>query len=110
GLPVRLASGQVATEILDVCLPAGPVPVQNVEWEAALLDDEPRPLALRGEHSLDHGLVVGFRLHRDHEVTWGVADVDAPWALPSTGEARLHNAADLQVAVDRGDPADESVR
>jgi hypothetical protein len=79
-LPVRLASSQVASEILDMRLPAGPVLVQNGEGKAALLVRESCLLALGGEHSLDHGLVVGSQLHRDHQVVRRVADIDAPWA------------------------------
>src|SRR5579864_3775979 len=109
-LPVRLAASEVATEILDVCLPAGSMLVESVEWEAAFLDDEPRPLALPAKHSLDHSLVVGSGLHRDNEVIWGIANVNAPGAFPGAGEPGLHDAADLQVSLHRGDPAGEPLR
>jgi hypothetical protein len=48
-----LASSEVATEILGVRLPTGAGPVEDVQRQAALLDDEPGPFALRGEEGFN---------------------------------------------------------
>lgn len=91
------------------CQPA-PCLYRTSRGRPALLDDESRLLALRGEHSLDHGLVVGSRLHRDDQVVGRVTDIDAPGAFPGAREERLHDTADLEVTLDRGDPATKAVR
>ncbi len=79
----RSTGGQRAPEVLEVHLPAGAVEVQPLAREAALLDDQPRTVALSGEPGLEMRLLVGAGLGPEMEVVGGLAGLD-----PGPGRSR----------------------
>jgi hypothetical protein len=64
-----LASGQIATEILDVDLPPGAMQIEDVQRQAALLDDEPRPHTQMLEKQAALGSRPGVDLRLDPPVS-----------------------------------------
>lgn len=72
-------------------LPTGAMEMKFVDGEAAFLDDKSGLGSFLIEPRLELSLVLGARLHGEHQVKRRVADLDSCGASPRAREGHLYD-------------------